>query len=153
MSTSWPRTGPAEEGLKDGETVQERRGVRTTHTTDSQTACAAVREWEHSASVCAGCSHCVSVAPLVGLLPLLLSVVPLGLHHRTCANIPVTNTTTTSTLTLHTTPVCCPQLPKHSLHSQTLTHSQSTGSPPCLINTTPVQISQDTCIRHSPDES
>ena len=28
MSTSWPRTGPAEEGLKDGETVQERRGVR-----------------------------------------------------------------------------------------------------------------------------
>ena len=28
MSTSWPRTGPAEEGLKDGKTVQERRGVR-----------------------------------------------------------------------------------------------------------------------------
>ena len=89
----------------------------TTHTNDSQTACAEVREWEHSASVCAevrewehsasvcaevrewehsasvcaGCSHCVSVAPLVGLLPLLLSVVPLGLHHRTCADIPVTN--------------------------------------------------------------
>ena len=140
----------------------------TTHKNDSQTACAEAREWEHSASVCAGCSHCASVAPLVGLLPLLLSVVPLGLHHRTCADIPVTNTMATSTLTLHTTPVCCPQLLNHSLHttpvccpqllnhslhSQTFTHSQSTGSPPCPINTTPVQISQDTCIRHSPDES
>ena len=129
----------------------------TKHTNDSQTARAEVREWEHSASVCAGCSHCVSVAPLVGLLPLLLSVVPLGLHHRTCADIPVTNSdqhhnhldsdtthytrvlpTVAEPLTTHYTRV----LPTvaETLTTQSNTHSLTIHrKSPCLINTTPVQ--------------